>query len=77
MKYSNYKLKMKETLRKYSNQLKTMIKHWKWHCNGNLMYRQANGIVEKEVQTLKNLLTKTKQDFGILIWDYLNTATQH
>ena len=50
---------------------------WKFkHTTVNPLYSQANGLIEKAVQTVKSLLTKAKQDhrdpyLGLL--EYRNT----
>jgi len=46
------------------------------HTTVSPQYPQANGLVEKEVQIVKNVLTKAKSKIaGILIWECLNTGT--
>ena len=60
-----------------SKDFSLFAKQWEFkHTTVSPLYPQANGLVEKEVQTVKNLLTKAKQDrrdpyLGLL--EYRNT----
>ena len=60
-----------------SNDFSLFAKQWEFkHTTVSPLYPQANGLVEKEVQTVKNILTKAKQDrrdpyLGLL--EYRNT----
>lgn len=45
------------------------------HTTVSLLHPRANGLIEKAVQTVRNVLTKAKQDHRGLIWDCLNTGT--
>ena len=46
-----------------SKDFSLLAKQWEFkHTTVGPLYPQANGLVEKEVQTVKNLLTKAKQD---------------
>jgi len=60
----------------FSKDFSLFAKQWKSkHTTVSPQYPQTNGLVEKEVQIVKNLLTEAKQDRRILIWDCLNTGT--
>ena len=60
-----------------SKDFSLFAKQWEFkHTTVSPRYPQANGLVEKEVQTVKNILTKAKQDrrnpyLGLL--EYRNT----
>ena len=60
-----------------SKDFSLFAKQWEFkHTTVSPLYPQANGLVEKEVKTVKNLLTKAKQDrrvpyLGLL--EYRNT----
>ena len=62
-----------------SKEFESFTKQWQFkHTIISPLYPQANGLVEKSVQTVKNLLTKAKQDnrdpyLGLL--EHRNTPT--
>ena len=60
-----------------SKDFSLFAKQWEFkHTTVSPLYPQANGLVEKEVQTVKNLLTKAKQDRRdpyLALLEYRNT----
>ena len=60
-----------------SKEFESFTKHWEFkHTTSSTPYTQANELVEKSVRTVKNLLTKEKEDhrdpyLGLL--EYRNT----
>ena len=61
----------------FSKEFESFAKSWEFkHATTNPLNPQANGLVEKAVQTVKSLLTKVKRDPYPALLEYRNTPIE-